>query len=111
MKRLYILGTILSLCLIVSSCEPENVRGGRRLYKAYFDYILKDPSSLVIYSEKYTVGEEKNSIVWELDYGARNSLGGMVREEIEFTTYGDYWIRLSPLYGGESYDVSELKGK
>ena len=91
-----------------SSCEPSQVRKGRKLYKAYFNYTLKDPNSLVIYSERYTLGNDKYEVKWDIDYGAKNSYGGMVRSSIKFTTTSYIWIRVDPLYGGDSYDGRKL---
>ena len=41
---------------------------------------------------------------WELDYGAKNSYGGMVREQVSFTTIGN-----SIFIDGTSYDVRDFK--
>ena len=54
------------------------------MYEAYFDKVLKDPSSLEIYNEAYTV--EGVSVKWTIDYGAKNSFGAMDRQIIEFET-------------------------
>jgi len=48
-------------------------------YKKYLKNILKDPESLVIYSE--VVESRKNGAVYmKVEYGARNGYGGMGRE-------------------------------
>lgn len=104
MKRLLF---FLIATLMLTSCEPENVRNGRRIYKAYFDYILKDPESLEIHKEEYTIVGERE-VEWKLDYSAKNGLGGRVRKDIEFTTNGGFYIKLSPLYGGDSYFWEDL---
>lgn len=98
---------ILAFSLLFSACEPVVVRQGRVIYKAYFDYILKDPESLEIHKEEYTIVNERE-VEWKLDYSAKNSLGGRVREDIEFTTNGGFYIKLSPLYGGDSYFWEDL---
>ena len=98
----------LLIPLFFCSCEPEAVRDGRKIYKSYFKYILKDPSSLVVYHEEYTLLEEDGKVKWEINYGAKNSYGGMVRNTIEFTTYYDRYIKIDPLYGGEWYNKNML---
>lgn len=57
---------------------------GRRAYEEYFEKHLTDPESFKVYNEKYT--KEGGCITWELDFGARNPMGGMVRKSITFTT-------------------------
>ena len=100
---------ILFAIVLFTSCEPTAVREGRKIYKAYFNHILKDPSSLEVYSEKYTVEDNNFTVHWELDYGARNSYGGMVRDYIKFTTVGSRLIDIDDLYGGELYSWGELQ--
>lgn len=78
----------LLLLLILSSCEPSAVRDGRYAYEAYFHEVLKDPASFVVYNEQYEVDSTGVRVLWTLDYGAKNSFGGMKREKIEFTTIG-----------------------
>lgn len=106
MKKTLIL---LAFVGILCSCEPSEVRQGRKIYEAYFNYILKDPNSLVIYNEHYTI-EEEVSVVWEIDYGAKNSYGGMVRDKIKFTTVANT-IFIDQLYGGGYYDMKTLTGR
>lgn len=54
----------------------------------YFNENLKDPSSLVVYSKK--VVENYSTSRWvRLDYGAKNSFGGMIRETEYFYIIGD----------------------
>lgn len=104
MKKLILL---LACGLLFASCAPKEVREGRKIYKAYFEYILKDPSSLEIYREEYEIIED-SKVHWEINYGAKNSYGGMVRNTIGFTTLGDRMIDLDDLYGGELYTWREL---
>lgn len=101
-----LIGVIIILC--ASSCD-DSVSRGRQMYKAYFQKTLKDPKSFKVYSEKYIEKDKEGNVKWELDYGAKNSFGGMVRESIEFSTfYGGQGIgRL--FINGESYDYQELK--
>ena len=89
--------------LFFSSCEDEDVATGRKIYQAYFNKILKDPSSFKVYSEKYTK-KSGSTVEWELDYGARNSFGGMVREQVEFRTFGDMII-----IKDDMFDLKDLK--
>lgn len=90
MKKLLIL---LALSTLFCSCEPAAVKNGRKLYKDYFNYILKDPSSLIIYKEDYQVVKEVG-VKWKVDYGAKNSFGAMNRETIEFETIGKDFIKV-----------------
>lgn len=101
---------LLACGLLFASCEPLQVRQGRRVYKAYFNYTLKDPSSLVIYDEDYTLDGD-SQVIWEINYGAKNSYGAMVRSEIKFSTISNYSIWIDKLYGGGHYTMSELKGR
>lgn len=81
MKRILLLfAMILTFC----SCENRYVSDGRSMYEAYFDKILKDPSSLKIYNESYVV--DGVSVKWVIDYGAKNSFGAMDRQTIEIKT-------------------------
>ncbi|MFK2681076.1 hypothetical protein ACIXT9_02130 [Bacteroides fragilis] len=94
---------LVSLAFIFSSCEDESVREGRKLYKMYFDKVLKDPKSFIVYDEKYTVNDEY-TVNWVLDAGAKNSLGGMVRKTYDITTVGET-IEVD----GELYRKADLK--
>ena len=102
MKKILFTIIGLSALFCMSSCD-EAVYKGRKVYKAYFDYTLKDPESFKVYSEKYTKDGDF-TVNWELDYGAKNSLGGMVREKATFTTVGT-----SIVIDGSSYRLDELK--
>ncbi len=81
MKNILLLFT---LAFIFCSCENRYVSDGRNMYEAYFDKVLKDPSSLKIYNEAYTV--DGVSVKWVIDYGAKNSFGAMDRQTIEIET-------------------------
>ena len=50
----------------------------------YFSKTLKDPSSLVIHNESYKIDESKKKVSRTVDYGAKNSFGGMERQTIHF---------------------------
>lgn len=51
MKKILFTIIGLSALFCMSSCD-EAVYKGRKVYKAYFDYTLKDPESFKVYSEK-----------------------------------------------------------
>lgn len=106
MKKIMVLSMIL-FALLLTSCDDPVTRG-RQMYKSYFKKILKDPDSFKVYSEKHT-DDKEGTVKWELDYGAKNSLGGMVRENVEFSTfYGGQGIgRL--FINGDSFSYQELK--
>ena len=61
MKKILFTIIGLSALFCMSSCD-EAVYKGRKVYKAYFDYTLKDPESFKVYSEKYTVFPMKLSV-------------------------------------------------
>jgi hypothetical protein len=85
----------LFTAFLLSSCESSSVSNGRKLYKAYFKEILKDPNSFTVYNESF-VKNGSIEVEWNIDYGARNSLGGMVRESVTFkTTSNKLFIDLS----------------
>jgi hypothetical protein len=75
--------------ILLSSCESSVVRGGRNAYKTYMKENLKDPESLKIYSEKIT-REGDYTVVFDVEFGAKNNLGGYGRESIQFKTVGDH---------------------
>lgn len=89
MKKLF---ALFALMLILTSCEPKEVREGRGLYKLYLRHILVDPNSLQIYNEKYEI-EEDCDVLWTIDYGAKNQAGGMVRKTVRLRTTGDDIIK------------------
>ena len=83
MKKILVL---ITLAILLCACEESEVSNGRKTYKEYFQKTLKDPNSLIIYSEKY----EKTiyGITWTLDVGAKNSYGGMIRNTYIIETIG-----------------------
>lgn len=109
MKNLaLIIGVLVIMGITIISCDSPVVRG-RQMYESYFEKTLKDPESFKVYSEKYKEGAPEGAIDWELDYGAKNSLGGMERENIKFSTfYGGQGIG-HIFINGEWYDYQELK--
>lgn len=84
MKKVVLL---LLAALTLCACQPRSVTEGKRAWTKYLKKVLKDPESLKIYSEEY---EELNdhTVRWTIDYGAKNSYGGMDRKTIVVeTTY------------------------
>ena len=81
--------SILFLSLFLCSCESSSVRGGREFYMLYFEKTFKDPSSIKIYSEKYTE-KDGGKVEWVLDVGGKNSYGGMVRKTYRITTWKSF---------------------
>lgn len=96
--------SILLLSIALYSCDSSPVRDGRALYKEYLNKVYKDPSSIVIYSEKYVQGED-NRVDWTLDVGGKNSLGTMVRSEHNIKTFGRNIIEIE----GKMYSRDDLK--
>ena len=88
--------------LFMASCSQIEVWNGRKTYKTYFKKVLKDPESLKIYDEKYV--RDGLCIEWEIDYGARNEYGGMVRKTIKITTVGN----TVSINGGLPINVKDL---
>lgn len=92
-KMLSIILVLISV--IAASCESKTVVKGRKAYMDYFNKVLKDPESLVIYDE-IIVEETVSTVKFVLDVGARNSLGGNVRK-----TYSVYVL------GGKLMSIEE----
>lgn len=104
MKKIlfYLAGLVIMMSTISCSFEAEKITEGRELYKLYFKKTLRDPESLKIYDEKYAnLGDY---VIWTIDYGAKNSLGGMIRETIEIRTYTRKIV-----VDGREYLVKDLK--
>lgn len=83
LKYVLFLLVIVGATLFFTLYDPAIIKG-RRAYEEYFEKHLTDPESFKVYNEKYT--KEGGCITWELDFGARNPMGGMVRKSITFTT-------------------------
>lgn len=81
------------ICGFLCACEPQAVRDGRSLWKQYYKKMLKDPDSFKVYSEKY-VEKENSEVEWTLDIGAKNGMGGMVRETEHITTVGSTYLTI-----------------
>ena len=62
---------------------------------------LKDPNSLVVYSMKVSHNSPQGKITIIFDYGAKNSFGGMVRDEYSQTFY------LAEYEKNEVYELSK----
>ena len=80
MKKLMI---ILVIGLLFMSCEDSAISSGRKGYTEYLKENLKDPESLKIYNEEIQRIAD-NSTIFIVDYGAKNSFGGYVRNKIKF---------------------------
>lgn len=100
MKKILI-GLICAFAMM--ACEDSAISSGREIYQMYFKKYLKDPSSFVVYSEKYQK-ESNHTVKWTIDYGAKNGFGAMTREEVSFTTTSNL-IDIN----GNIYKKSELK--
>ena len=83
MRKILLLLAIITL----TSCEDIAVSNGRKTYQKYYRDVLKDPESFTVYSEEYKKIDDA-TVSWTLDYGAKNSFGGMVREKVKFKTCG-----------------------
>lgn len=84
MKKLLLI-SLAVLMAVLTACESRSVSNGRIAYENYFKQHLKDPASFTVYSETYQE-DGKFNVKWTLDYGAKNSFGGMVRKTVKFTT-------------------------
>ncbi|WP_196039573.1 hypothetical protein [Bacteroides nordii] len=105
MKKILV---VMVLTLLLCACEASEVSNGRKTYKEYFQKTLKDPNSLIIYSEKYE--ETIYGITWTLDVGARNSYGAMIRINYIIETIGSQsiiWVKRNYEDLGQ-IDVDEL---
>lgn len=92
---------IFLMAIALCSCESRSVSEGRVAYKEYFKKTLKDPNSLVIYSEE-VVSKDEYSATFVVDMGAKNSYGGMVRSTYTFETTGPHMINV------KEYDIRTL---
>ena len=104
MKKLFILLAVIFVTCI--SCEQSNVRKGRNAYKEYFRENLKDPSSLVIHSERI-VSNKNSKVVFVVDVGAKNSFGGYVRNTYRIKTKYGIITSVSNDYGEDREDKEE----
>ena len=73
------------------------------MYKTYLKSTLKDPNSLEIYKESYTVEDDGYTVKFTVDYGAKNSLGGMERKKENFTTFGGQIYLNGKFYNKEDF--------
>lgn len=101
MKRIVLLLGI-ALSLIFQSCD-NSIDKGRDVYKAYLMSVLKDPNSLVIYKESYITEDDGYTVKFTVDYGAKNSLGGMERRTEEFTTVGGQLYLNGKFYNNKDF--------
>jgi hypothetical protein len=73
----------------VSASERQQ---GISLINSYFRFTLKDPDSLKIHSMNGT--KRGPYVVYYVDYGAKNSFGGYVREQKTLTYRGSQLVRI-----------------
>jgi hypothetical protein len=99
MKKLLLISLLIVLFQNGCSNESENVRRGRKCYKRYLELVSNDPSSIKIYREEYKISEANGSVVWYLDYGAKNGYGAMMREFDTVITMHDKNIILTVTNG------------
>lgn len=91
MRKVFV---FITIAFLLFACESSDVFNGRKTYKEYFQKTLKDPNSLIIYSESYE--ETYYGITWTLDVGAKNSYGGMIRNTYIIKTIGSQsviWVK------------------
>lgn len=103
MSKIYSAFLLLS-CILFLSCEDSAITSGRKVYEAYLKKTLKDPGSLKIYKEHHYKIDTYH-VGWEVDYGAKNSYGAMVRETLEFETVGSNIF----IKGGDNYRLEDLE--
>ena len=100
MKNILIIISLI-VASFLCSCENNAVSKGRKAYKEYFNKILKDPNSLVIYNEEI-LKSDNSSATFILDVGAKNSYGGMVRQSYTIKTVGNSILDVT------EYDIRKL---
>lgn len=82
MKKLILLFTVLLLV----SCGNKDEKAIQEHYKS----VLKDPESFQVHSmELLSTEDDGLTKLYKLDYGAKNSFGGMVRDTDRVTIIGD----------------------
>lgn len=92
MKRIiFALCAIVMLCMM-TSCESENVRGGRELYRLYLEKTLIVPDEMKIYGESYV--EDVGHVEWTVDVGGVTRGGHHFRETMRFRTTGNQMIKI-----------------
>ena len=101
MKKVIVV--ILVAAAFLAGCESKTIRQHRKLYMEYFKEILNDPNSLIVYEEKVLeTGSVKT--VFEVDYGAKNRMGGMVRGKHVFEVMNGEIYKID----GEFYSIHML---
>jgi hypothetical protein len=84
MKKISLL-FLMSMPITLTSCEHHAISEGRACYKKYLSKTMKDPSSLVIYDEKYVMNDPPK-VIFTVDYGGKNGFGAMARSTSTFET-------------------------
>ncbi|TXD47354.1 hypothetical protein [Polaribacter sp. IC073] len=78
---------VLMTSVFLMSCDSSSVSSCKREYKSYLKKTLKDPSSLIVYSERITRDDKYHAII-KVDYGAKNSYGAYTRKTSVFQYVG-----------------------
>lgn len=102
-KTLIYLTTIF--ILVSLSCTTKT--DPKEPVRDYLKTVLNDPESLVIYGIK-TIKDDGNTVIVEVDYGAKNILGGMIRKNDLFYIFNG--VLAEPLER-EVYEQMEQKNK
>ena len=90
---LWIVGIVVVLAVLLycvasyDSDDKRAIRVGRANYEAMFQKALKDPTSFVLYEERFSV-DSSGDVHWVLDVGAANGFGGMTRKTYRLRTDG-----------------------
>ena len=74
--------------LLLTSCKSE-IDKDREIIKDYYQTVLKDPASYQEHSLKLIEKKKEYNKIYELDYGAKNGFGGMVRERVKIEVLGE----------------------
>jgi hypothetical protein len=107
----------VSLIIFLASCENSTVRERRKVYIKYFNDLLSDPKSLIIYNEKI-LSDNALITTFEVDYGAKNKVGGMMRNVRVFEIKENkiykvdgkyYFVHLTEMVRGEELNEGGKK--
>lgn len=82
----------------------QNKRKGRVLYKLFLKSHIISPNTLYIYKEVGRYQKRLREVVWLLDIGYMNSMGGMERKIVTLNTSSDSYL----WYNGDFYSKSDL---
>lgn len=82
----------------------NNKRRGRSLYRLFLKKRIVSPNTLYIYKEVGRYQKRLGEVVWLLDIGYMNAMGGMVRERVTLNTSSDSYL----WFNGDFYSKSDL---